>query len=264
MGAMEPGKTTFYFGLAFALTWVPLVPATLAALGLLPGTPEQYFQLAPISVFAPAIAGVLAARREGGGPAMRELLGGLKQWRVGAHWLVLALAGPTLLYTVGRAVYALVPGNEGGPWAYPPADAQHVLGMIFVPLGEEIGWRGFAMPRLTARHGALKATFMLGALWAVWHVPLFICQRFTPLQVVEAVCYVAIGNVMFTWVWRRAGASLLIAVLLHAGLHANNFTQTMPASSTPLHISTLTYATVAVLLLALDRKAFEGRAPAVG
>jgi uncharacterized protein len=249
--------TTFYFTLAFVLTWVPLVPPTLATLGVLPGPVEQWMAATPISVFAPAIAGLIAARREGGRAAMWKVLGGLKPGGVNPLWFVLALAVPTLLYLPGRAVYGLVSGGAGGAWVYPPADLQHVLVLFFVPIGEEIGWRGFAMPRLVERHGALKATLLLSALWGVWHVPMFICQRFTAPQVVEGVLFIAIGNVFFSWFFLRSGGRLLVAVLLHAGVALNNFLAVLPGNPVPLHIAVAVYAAAGGLVVAFDRRVFR-------
>jgi membrane protease YdiL (CAAX protease family) len=257
--ATSTGDTAFYFALAFLLTWLSLLPPSLAALGVLPGAPETYMAGAPLAIFGPAIAAVVAARREGGRPAVRAMLRGLRAWKVGPVWYVLALTLPGLVYTAGRAVYALVPGGDGGAWVYLPTRPEHVVGMILVPIGEEIGWRGFALPRLWARHGGLRATAYLGVLWGLWHLPMFLASHFSPAQIAEAVVYIAVGNVMFSWFYRRTGGSLLLAVLLHVGAHLDAPTHGgIPQSSTPLHILVGACAAFAVALLVLDRRAFEG------
>ena len=252
-------STRFYFLLAFLLTWLSLLPPSLARAGVLPGAPESYMAGAPLAIFGPALAAGAAARREGGWAAVRAMLRGLRAWRVHPVWYVLALALPGLVYTAGRAAYGLIPGGDGGAWVYLPTRPEHVAGMILVPIGEEIGWRGFALPRLCARHGVLRATAYLGALWGLWHIPMFVVAGFSPAQAAEAVVYIAVGNVMFSWFYRRTGGSLLLAVLLHMGAHLDAPTHGgIPQSSTPLHILVGAFGAFAVALLVLDRRAFEG------
>jgi membrane protease YdiL (CAAX protease family) len=252
--------TTFYFAIAFLLTWLPLLPPSLAALGVLSGAPEAYMAGAPLAVFSPAIAAVLAARREGGWPAVRAMLRGLEAWRVSPIFFVLAITLPGLLYAAGRAVYGLFAEESGLPWIYLPERPEHLGALLFVPICEETGWRGFALPRLIARHGAHRATAILGLLWGAWHLPMFISVGTSPVDVVVAVALIAIGTVTYTWFFRRTGGSLLLAVLLHLGGHLDN-PMHETESSAPLYILTSAFAVLGVALLALDRRAFQGRSP---
>jgi len=250
--------TARYFVWAYLLTWVPLLPVTLAKLGFLPGPAERYMVLAPLAVFAPAIAALFESRREGGPAGMRALLRGLKVWRVSPVWYLLALTLPGLVFLAGRSVYALIPGNDGGPWVYPAANAQQIAAMILVPIGEEIGWRGYALPRLQRRYGSLRATAILGALWGVWHLPMFLTVGMTATMLLLMVPFFLAGNVVFTWFYNRTKGSLLLAVLLHVGTHLDNPHHALPGDITPLLIFTAAYAVVAALLLLLDRPAFDG------
>lgn len=261
--AAAANDTTFYFSVAFVLTWLPLAPPSLAALGSLPNAPEEYMAAAPLAVFSPAIAAILAARREGGWTAVRTMLRGLRAWRVSAIWFVLALTLPGLLYAAGRAIYGAMPGTDGGPWIYLPERPEHFAAILFVPLCEEIGWRGFALPRLIVRHGVRRANAYLGLLWALWHIPMFVSVGASMTQVLVALVLVAIGNTVYTWFFRRTGGSLLIAVLLHLGGHLDNPMHAVPASSTPLYILTSAYVVLAIALLVLDRRAFEAESPAL-
>lgn len=251
--------TSFYFGFAFLLTWVALSAPSLAALGVLPGAPEEYMAAAPLAVFSPAIAAIVAARREGGWPAVCEMLRGLRAWRVAPIWFVLALTLNGLLFAAGRALYGLATDGEGGPWIYLPSRPEHFGAILFVPLCEEIGWRGYALPRLIARHGALRATAILGALWGVWHLPMFVSVGSSLPGIVAGVALIAVGNVVYTWFFRRTGGSLLLMVLLHLGSHLDN--PTHAESTTPLYILTAAWAGLAIAVLALDRRAFEGTTP---
>jgi hypothetical protein len=88
---------------------------------------------------------------------------------------------------------------------------------------------------------------------------MFLSAGFTMSQVLLGVAFIAIGNPMFTWFYRRTGGSLLLAVLLHLGVHLDAPTHALPASSTPLYILTAAYVGLAIALVTLDRRAFEGR-----
>ncbi len=257
----EASPTTLFFALALTLCTLGLVAPMLAALGALSGSPQQYMAGAPLAALSPMIAAVIATRREGGWSAVRALFRGLRAWRTSPIWYLLALALPTIVFTAGRAVYAWVPGNEGGPWFYPPERPEHFAALIVIPLGEEIGWRGYALPRLMARHGAPLATAMLSLLWALWHVPMFISSGYTSSQVLICVGFIMAGNPLFTWLYRRAGGSLLLAVLLHFGVHLDAMTHALPATATPVSIATVAYAVFSLALFVLDRRAFQGRSP---
>ena len=80
------------------------------------------------------------------------------------------------------------------------------------PLGEEIGWRGFALPKLLETHSALAASLILGSVWAVWHLPLILVGDFTSYGAFMPV----IAAIAFTWVSQNAKGSVLLAILMHA------------------------------------------------
>jgi len=247
--------TRLFFVLAYAINWVPLIPPTLAASGVIAGAPEDLMAGAPLAIFGPAIAAVIASRREGGWPEARALLAGLFAWRVSPHWYLVALGLPSVGYACGHAVYGLITGQDAGPWFLPPATAQAAIGAVLVPIGEEIGWRGYALPRLIARHGPLRASVILGLLWAAWHLFMLISVGTTALALAIMVPYFVAGSVVFTWLYRRTSGSLLMAVLLHVGVHLNNPNQ-VEGTLVPITISMLSYVALAVLLVTLDRRAF--------
>ncbi|MCB9598246.1 MAG: CPBP family intramembrane metalloprotease [Sandaracinaceae bacterium] len=256
---MDGSSTKLYFALALSITTLALLPAVLAVAGVLSGSADDYMAGAPIAIFGPTIAACVASAREGGRAAVRKLLSGLGAGRVGPLWFFVALGLPTLAYLVARALYELLPGDDGGPWFWPPGDAQHVVGAVLVPIGEEIGWRGYALPRLIARFGPLRASLLLGGLWGVWHLPMFIAVGTTdPAYYALMVPYFLAGSVMFTWLYQRTNGSLLLAVLLHVGAHLSNPGQS--PELTPTAISTFAYVALALGLVAFDRPAFR-RAP---
>jgi hypothetical protein len=102
----------------------------------------------------------------------------------------------------------------------PGLEARYLLFMIFpgTAMGEELGWRGFALPRLQAGRSALTASLILGALWGGWHFPLYVTGiDVRPLSLFAPWVLLAMASaVIYTWAYNNARGSLLIAVLLHA------------------------------------------------
>jgi membrane protease YdiL (CAAX protease family) len=160
-----------FFVLAFGITWVVWVPrAAGAPVGVVGDT----------WTWAPAKAALLAAALTGGGGAVRDLGARLVRWRVGWQWYLVVILGPAAFSLAVAGLYALI----GGSWkvAAPPAlrgEATLALLPLFLViltltegLGEELAWRGFALPRLLTQHNALVASLILGVLWGLWHLPL--------------------------------------------------------------------------------------------
>ena len=91
------------------------------------------------------------------------------------------------------------------------------------PLGEEPGWRGFALPRLQPSHGPLVGSVILGILWASWHLPLFWSGVWTPPTIPNIVMFILMITALtitMTWVFNNAKGSLLITMLMHASFNA--------------------------------------------
>jgi CAAX protease family protein len=202
-----------FFVLAFVLTWVVWVPR---ALGVHVGVVGQLW------TWIPAVAAVLAAALTGGRAAVRRLLAALVRWRVGWWWYALVILGPAAFATVVAAAYGLL----GGSWttAFPAAATglgSLALALVALTLtdgvGEELGWRGFALPRLLQRYSALIASVVLGLLWGLWHLPLVFTEEMglfgQPIWLLLAD--IVAKSVLFTWVFLRTRGSVLIAALLH-------------------------------------------------
>ncbi len=85
-------------------------------------------------------------------------------------------------------------------------------------VGEELGWRGYALPRLLSRHGAIRASLILGVLWGLWHLPLMWTEGALPYQqpVWLLLLDILAKSIIFTWVFLNTRGSVLLAVLLHA------------------------------------------------
>jgi CAAX protease family protein len=240
-----------------------------AGAGLLPvelSAPATGLLLAAGIVAGPALAAIIMAAVTEGRAGVRELLGRLVLWRVGVRWYLFALIGVPLIMLLGVVVYALASpdlGALGGPAYVVTYVVGFVLTMILGgPLFEEIGWRGFALPRLQLSNGPLAASLILGVLWAFWHLPQFLVPAWAAssggggisgiaLFVLAAVAF----SVLLSWVFNNTRASLLIAVLAHTSIDA--FSGTMgtvypvaAASAWPMIIG---FGVVAVVLITVTR-----------
>lgn len=202
-----------FFLLAFVLTWVVWVPR---AFGVPVGVVGRLWS------WMPAVAAVLAAALTGGRAAVRRLLAALVRWRVAWWWDALVILGPAVFAAVVAAAYALL----GGSWttAFPAAVTglgSLALFLVLLTLtdgvGEELAWRGFALPRLLERYSALIASVVLGLLWGLWHLPLVFTEGMglfgQPIWLLLAD--ITAKSVLFTWVFLRTRGSVLIAALLH-------------------------------------------------
>jgi membrane protease YdiL (CAAX protease family) len=212
-----------YFVLAFAFTWFFWGLGVLSERGIIPTLPG----FTVIGTFGPMVAAVILTAREGGRAEVRSLLGRIVRWRVAPVWYGVAILGPFVLTLVAIALHVALGGqipNLGSLiGALPTVIFVSLYMLIFVALGEEVGWRGYALPALQARHGAFLASVILGAVWALWHVPQFFnpATLYSDLPFVLFLAYLIPFSVLITWVFNSAGGCVLMAMLVHAIMNAS-------------------------------------------
>jgi len=217
-----------YFLLAFCLTWA------FELLALLLWHP--YHGMAPILLLGPALSALLMTAVLEGKPGVGRLLRRYVLWRVGLRWYQVVLLGIPALILLSALT---VPGAIATFRAPTPLFLLTSVLIYFIiltlggPLGEELGWSGFALPRLQQGHGPLAGTLLLGSLWGLWHLPLFL---FIPgfngagtgflgisLPFVEFVIFAIALRFLITWVFNNVGGSLLLVLLLHTSYNAGFF-----------------------------------------
>ncbi len=250
-----PGRTAPFFLAAFGITWGLQLPAVLIKLGLIPGSVDSVMPLVGLGAFGPLLAAILASYLEARRAGVRSLFGRLAIRRVGAGWYGVALGIFSIIYVAGVAVYSLVGANAPLPWFFPPENAQRVAAMVVFPIGEEPGWRGFALPRLQNRYRPLTASLALGCAWAAWHVPMFLIAGMSASVFLISALNILAGSVIFSWIFNRTRGSLLLAVLAHVGAHLCNPTQALPGNALPFIVFTAAVCVAAVGLVLVDRGA---------
>jgi uncharacterized protein len=219
---------TSFFLLAYALTWLGWSPWFLseAGVGLLPydgGKLETLWNTLGL-VLGPTLSAfvVIGATEEREG--VRRLLRRIVLWRVGLRWYAFIFLGIPAVILLSAAV---MPGALASfeAAAVPSALVKFVvLGFVYLfiggPVFEEIGWRGFALPRLQPLYGPLVASVVLGVLWGLWHLPLFLIPSWdtphgSPLDVALFVVLAVANAIVYTWVFNNTKGSVFLAILLH-------------------------------------------------
>jgi uncharacterized protein len=238
--------TLAFFALTFAVTWGLQLPGVLAQRGLLPGDPKAYLPAVGLGIFGPLVAATVLTWREGRGAAVRALYARLLSWRVHLGWYVLALAVPALLLSGGLAL--LNQAGRTGPIGYFPTVGGLVFGVV-ISVAEEVGWRGYALPRLERRFGAFAASTLLGLLWCVWHVPMFLGLG-VPMNLMLVMFLHFTGASLFmTYIAHGTGGSLLLAVVAHLAAHVNNSHRALPGEVVPLVLHAVIYGALGLALV---------------
>jgi membrane protease YdiL (CAAX protease family) len=229
-----------YFAAAFSVSWLGvLLIAARTGLPAPVGVADRYRPVVFLAMLAgPSIASLGLTSWSRGVEGLRELMGRLLRWRVGARWYGALLIAPLALVltlgilSLGSAAY--VPPILSGA-----SPASVLVTALIAGLGagffEELGWTGFATPRLLGRYGWRRAGLLLGVVWATWHgLPDswggIGYGSLWSLHFLE--WYVALGafRMLMTWIYSHTG-SVLVGILLHATFTGGQVLLWPPASA---------------------------------
>jgi uncharacterized protein len=209
-----------FLALTFGLTWTIAAAAILSPdwfnshFGPLNNRSPMFY----LAVWAPDIAAAVVTLATGGWLAIRGLFGRLFRWRVGIGVWAFALGfHPALMLVVELVGFAF--GDPLPTWSNWNALGLGLISLPLIalgPLGEELGWRGFLLPRMLERMKPLSAALILGTIWMLWHVPAFLLSG-APQSTMSFPIFVIGGiafNVFTTWVFLNAKQSVLIAGII--------------------------------------------------
>jgi len=195
-----------FFVLAYLLTWwiYPLLRFS-PLLGI-------------FGLFGPALAAIIMAAVTGGKPGVKALLSRVVRWRVGLPWYLIALGLPTVLSIATAGLSYLLGASD-----FIQVGALTVLELVLFVLvvGEELGWRGYALPLLLEKRSAVTASLILGVLWGLWHLPTFLVPG-TPQYGLPLTAFVLLTieySILMTWVFLHTLGSVLIATLFHGAIN---------------------------------------------
>jgi membrane protease YdiL (CAAX protease family) len=230
-----------YFALAFGISWA----GGLFVLGpsQIPTTIEHLMTIGPLMYVAmlagPSVAGLLMSSLVSGRAGLRELLARLTTWRVGGRWYAVALLAPPLMVMAVSLALSFF-STDFLPAIFindeKPVVLSGVAAGLLVGIFEELGWTGFAIPRIRRRYGIFSTGLLVGVLWGAWHFPMFwepdSFSGALPFGVllVRLFSWLPAFRILMVWVYDQTG-SLLVAMLMHASLTATQLIFMPPPSS---------------------------------
>lgn len=245
--------------LAYGLSWTYWVPLVLTGQIVRLGSAVSQFP----ALLGPMIAAFTVTAVVEGRTGVRDLAARMVRWRVSLRWWLFAIGSPLALLAVAVAVTAVMSGTPD------PADFGRMAGLpewgvLFVwvmfvvvnGLGEETGWRGFALPALRERHGLVAAALLLVPIWAGWHLPLFfLLQNYRdlgPVGVPGFLIGLACGSVLLGWLYESASSSILIVAVWHGTYNLTS--ATAGANGTVAAIVSTGVMIIAVVVALLCRR----------
>jgi uncharacterized protein len=232
-----------FFLLVFAITWgialwIVTLPEQVTALF---GEMSVFHPLFVLAVWGPTLAAVIVTLGSKGFTGLGPLFRPLVRWRAHPLWYLFIFLGLPFL-GVGAVLLS------GNPLQF-EVSLPILLNLIYTgPLSEELGWRGFALPRLLARYRALTASLLLGAVWSIWHLPSFFIGGLP--QAGAAIPAFLIGglaiSVLATWVYQHTAGSVLLSACLHLAI---NFALTVLGAPLILYAGLLVLLAMLVVLV---------------
>ncbi len=215
---VRASQVTWFFVLAFAISWLAWLPTMLDSTGVL-DLPDAVGILAILGPFGPFVAALVMVRRGGRPRAVRELL--RRGWSMDfdKRWLLptLLLAPATAAVTVG----VMAATGQEIQWEHGIAPVAIVPTLLLILVlnaaPEEYGWRGYALAPMMTRLGAVGASLVLGALWGLWHLPLHFIegtvQENTPIY--QFILQQMVLAVFYTWLFAHTRGAVSVAIMFH-------------------------------------------------
>lgn len=215
-----------FVGVTVGMSWLVWIPLGLEVDLGEPSTVRL------LGAFAPSVVAVLLSAAAGR-TVLLDLLGRIRRVRVGLRWYGFALGFPAAV-SLGATAIAVALGWPAPAFGQPPAvsllplpadvDPWLALPVVFIQslllgsaMGEELGWRGYLLPRLQARTSALGAGLAVGFVWGGWHLPLWLAPG-SEVALVPAIAGILADAVLFTWLFNNTRGSLVPALVFHASI----------------------------------------------
>jgi uncharacterized protein len=218
-----------FFLIAYAISWTAWITLFVQHFSPYAGGGRWLYVAA---IIAPHVAALVITAAEGGRAGLRAFYRRVLR-RVPFRWAIVAICVPPIIYLIRDLFYVGFSLPYGAFFHHPPRTVSMlIVGQLVVVLGEEPGWRGFALPRLIARFGPIGGTLILGIAWAVWHLPLFMIAG-TPQYETGFLPFALMliaWSMVITLLVLRAQGSVIPAMLFHAAANICAFTMWEPDS----------------------------------
>jgi membrane protease YdiL (CAAX protease family) len=257
----------FFFLMSYAFSWIVLIPYVLSVWGILKGDFSFLYILKPFA--GPTLAAIIMTGITEGKTGLQRLRERLRLRHANWKWCLLILLVIPALLLFGIIIQPGMLASFQGITtrllvSYP---IYFVIVFFGVALPEEIGWRGFALPRMQPRYGPLWGTILLGVLWAFWHLLFFLTPghgggpgtSFATFITSFSYFFLMVMAlaIIFTWVFNHTHGSVFIANLLHAAIDTPQLVWIpifLAVDETRLNLAILiAFGIPALLILALTR-----------
>lgn len=259
-----------YFVIAYIGAWIAILPLLLAknGLALLPFSLPSYPFTTLGSFTGPMLSALLVTAATSGKDGVWQLLRRIIRWRVGMQWYLIALFGFPVLFLSAACLSLGTTPLQTLVQQWPLIFTVFLLPLLtielFAALGEETGWRGFALPRLQQKYGALRGSIILGTLWALWHFPGYFAWLgpFNLAAFVVNSLLIVILTIIFTWLVNKARGSVLIAMLFHAASNASTpfiakLVPVFPPLSTLIVLGLIIICTLLIVIFTKGRLSYK-------
>ena len=207
----------------FVLTYIITYAIALVSLYAVEVPANSFFYY--VMIFGPTISALVVSGIAGGWQGIKKLLSGFTRWKFKFGW-VIAVLSLTLVPLIIVLIYGLL-GNEAPGIASGTTASFMLLNLLYTlingPLAEETGWRGFALPRLQRRFGALVSSLILGVVWSFWHLPFyFISAGKVGIPFPIYVVMVTALSIFTTWIYNNTKGNLVLCILAHFCFNFNS------------------------------------------
>lgn len=214
-----------FFILAYAVTWTIEIPLALSVQGVI--KVQVPMTIHYLGAFGPMVAAFIVLALTDGKAGIRKLISRWFKWRVEARYYVFAILGPVALFSLAVLVNRLITGDWSDLTQLGEADYLPYVGplgallvwLLTYGLGEETGWRGYALPHLQRKYSAANSTLILALLWAFWHLPAFFYRdTYIEMGLLGFPIFlvsITFATMVFTWLYNSTSGSLLLVILFH-------------------------------------------------
>ncbi|WP_437958434.1 CPBP family intramembrane glutamic endopeptidase [Sorangium sp. So ce119] len=246
-----PPSVARFFVLACAITWPCQLPFVLQQWGA-PIPVDVATAPLVLGAIGPSVAAAVCAWKEGGRGGLSGLLSP-RRAPAGWAWAPLALCMPAMLHLAGLALLALAGGSTPATLLYAPVTPEQRGIAFLAPLGEELGFRGYALRRLLPARGPVLASLLVGAGWTLWHLPTMCLPGVPWWSWVLGPLFITSLSVLMTALHIRSGGSLLVAIAAHLGIHLDNVSRAHLSGDGAAPLLVTTIAAVAAAAIAARR-----------
>jgi uncharacterized protein len=241
-----------FFLLVFAIAW------SFFIIGSLLSTTSASSPLSSLLIFvgviSPSLVAIFLTARKEGSEGVKSLIGKITFNHVNAKWYLFALTFMVTVKGLAAVIFFLRynywPHFGTTPWYL-------MLGAIAVSMwvqaGEEIGWRGYALPLLSKKFGLASSSIILGIIWAAWHIPFFYMQasdtfnQSFPLYLFQVTAL----SVAMTWLFWKVNGNLLPLMVLHAAINNTKgiVPSALPGGTNPITLNASPVGWITVIIL---------------